>query len=416
MKLFFTSIVLLAMAQAVPHRTIKLIAYPYIPDLQEDELAHLADFMQDRFFSDTGRRISILFDFTYATDTYTPSLVKAALGPSGGYDLQEIDTIILGYLLDHNVIQQIPSTVGFDGFTNQVLKMVSDTNGNRFASPSYTCTNIYYSYDTSLTGNTDFTSFSNWLNTPGRRHAGQLGWTGDLSSEPDLRLEYLDGWKDSHPDEHWVPNGYSPNLSQTDVTVVNNIKQLRDACTDHANHVNYCVDGTFYGNPDQWFDNFVAGGTVVLQGFPEYTSEILKRANADPMHPTRLHTASTAWVGDGDTPFIFTDAWVISRTNCDSDCQTTANIFLNWQRNNWAELISLGADLTPQRPRFLTVAYQPFYTSTDVYNLPRFARNYYHFFNQQVNRGDHLNTNKFWDNEDSQSATLESLITTGFTP
>jgi hypothetical protein len=246
------------------------------------------------------------------------------------------------------------------------------------------------------------------------RQTGKYGWTGDLSSEPDLRLQYLDGWRDSHPFDPWMPNGYSGSMSQIDMGVVNNVKTLRDACD--LSHSNPCVDGTFYNDPDTWFNNFVSGGSLVLQGFPEYTSEILKRANADPNNPTKLHHVQSALVGQYNEPFLFTDAWVISKTNCDSDCMTTANIFLNWQRENWASLISLGKDLSPVRPRFLTVAYQPFYFSLDMFLLPLFAQEYYQYFNFQSARAVGLDTTNFWDTEASQTATLESLITVGYTP
>jgi len=403
--------ILANVSAAVTHRPIKIIGYPYIPDLNEDELAGLTDWLQDRFFSDTGRRIQLLFDFTYATDTYTPSLVQAAL-TSGGYDLQEIDTIILGYLLEHDVIAQIPSTVSFFGYTPQVLKMTSDVYGRQFAVASYTCSNIYYSYDSTITGVHTGPEFLSWMST--HRQTGKYGWTGDLSSEPDLRLQYLDGWRDSHPFDPWMPNGYSGSMSQIDMGVVNNVKTLRDACD--LSHSNPCVDGTFYNDPDTWFNNFVSGGSLVLQGFPEYTSEILKRANADPNNPTKLHHVQSALVGQYNEPFLFTDAWVISKANCDSDCMTTANIFLNWQRENWASLISLGKDLSPVRPRFLTVAYQPFYFSLDMFLLPLFAQEYYQYFNFQSARAVGLDTTNFWDTEASQTATLESLITVGYTP
>jgi len=339
-------------------------------------------------------------------------LVKDAL-TTGGYDLQEIDTIILGYLNENNVIQQIPDTVSFDGYTPQILKMVTDPMGVKYGHPSYTCTNIYFSYDSSITGNHDGAQFLAWMNA--KRQPGQMGWTGDLSSEPDLRLEYLDGWRDSHPTDSWTPVGYSSMMSQIDMGVVNNIKALRDSCTD-GQHTNRCVNGHYYAHPDQWFQDFVTGQNLVLQGFPEYTSEILEQANADPNNPTRLHTVSAALVGNGDKPYLFTDAWVMSKTNCDADCRTTASVFLNWQRRNWAQLISLGHDLNPVRPRFLAVAYQPFYTSDEVDALPQFAQEYYHFSNHEINRAVALDTAHFWDTEADQSATLESLITVGFTP
>jgi len=414
MQSLLTIVLITASASAVTHRPLKIIGYPYIPDLNNDRLGGLADFLQDRFYSDTGRRIEIFFDLIhYGTDTYTPNLVVNALSATGGYDMQEIDTIILGYLLENNAIQQPPSTVNFNGYTRQILKMVSDQYGTMWASPSYTCTNVFYSYDSSITGNHNFNDFNTWMNA--KRQPGQKGWTGDLSSEPDLRLEYLDGWRDSHPNTAWSPQGYGSMMSQIDADVVNNIKALRDACTDHM-HINHCVDGFFYLHSGQWFSDFVNGGTLVLQGFPEYASEILSIANSDPMNPNKLHTVSPALVGNGDQPFLFTDAWVISKANCDSDCQSTAAIFLNWQRQNWASLISLGQDLVPVRPRFLAVAYQPFYSSDAVDALPQFARNYYHFYNSEINRAVALDTIKFWDSEADQSAALESLITVGYSP
>jgi hypothetical protein len=59
--------------------------------------------------------------------------------------LQEIDAIILGYLIDQNVIRKIPADVNFEGFGPQVMKMVTDPDGDVWAHPSYTCTNVFFS-------------------------------------------------------------------------------------------------------------------------------------------------------------------------------------------------------------------------------------------------------------------------------
>jgi len=430
MKLLLSlSIVFLALTSARP---LRIIAYPYIPalDTSDPNFLNLKAFLEAQFNADTGLEIDILFDnINFSTDTYTPSLVQQALGPAGvdgngnpfgGYDLQEIDSIILGYLVDRNVITQTPSTVSFEGFSSNVMQMVTDNQGTAWAHPSYTCTNVYFSYDASLSSSvSDGSQFLSWMNS--HRAPGQKGWTGDLSSEPDLRLQYLDGWADAHPTENWHPKGYSYHLSQTDLSVVNNIQAMRDACVsvEAGNNVNHCTDGVFYFEPDVWFGDFAAGNALVLQGFPEYTSDILAAANTDPLHPTRLHYVSPAAVGGNsgsNKPFLFTDAWVISRTNCDSDCMTTATTFLNWQRTKWASMISLGKDLSPVRPRFLAVAYDPFYSSSDVTALPAFAQSYYNFYHNEILRARSLDTARFWDNEVSQSATLEQLITVGYNP
>jgi len=143
------------------------------------------------------------------------------------------------------------------------------------------------------------------------------------------------------------------------------------------------------------------------------------RSRKTALAPANFHKklrVAPALVGQGDRPYLFTDAWVISKANCDADCQSTAKIFLNWQRLNWAQLITLGADLTPQRPRYLAIAYQPFYNSDDLSALAHQAQDYYLFFNQEINRAVSQDTMKFWDNEDSQSASLQQLVSVGYTP
>lgn len=412
MKSLATIVLLATAALAVVHRPIKIVAYPYIPDLNGDQLQGLAEFLQERFLQDTGRQIQILFDLTdYATDTYSPNLVVDALS-TGGYDMQEIDTLILGYLRNHDAILPIPSGVSFDGFGPEVVKAVKD-GSVKYGHPSYTCTNIYYTFDNSIKSTDDGDEFVAWMNA---KRGSRLGWTGDLSQGLSLRLEYLDGWKDSHPTTPFYPAGYDPDITDLDNHVVSNIIALRNSCA--KDHVNHCMDSEFYFNAHGWFTQFVNDESLVLQGFPEYTSEILEikeDSSSSPNFHKKLRVAP-ALVGQGDRPYLFTDAWVISKANCDADCQSTAKIFLNWQRLNWAQLITLGADLTPQRPRYLAIAYQPFYNSDDLSALAHQAQDYYLFFNQEINRAVSQDTMKFWDNEDSQSASLQQLVSVGYTP
>jgi len=404
MKLFALIIVLnCANVVLAVHRPIKVIAYPYIPDLGHDSFDHLKDFLEDRFQSDTGRRLDVLFDLTYATDTYTPSLVKTAL-TSGGYDLQEIDAIILGYLIDQNVIRKIPADVNFEGFGPQVMKMVTDPDGDVWAHPSYTCTNVFFSYQSSITGVHDFAQFNSWMSA--HRAPGQLGWTGDLSSGVSLRTLYLDGWRDSHETAHWFPQGYSP--SNIDQDIVDNIKVLRDSCVDGP--ANHCMDGTYYFTPSQWFGDLVSGHSLLIQGFPEYFAELLALNNVNVNAPTIVPTVASATIGAGSRPYLFADTFVISKSNCDSDCLGTAKIFLNWQRTNWAQLITLGKDLTPNKPRFLSIAYEPFYYSEDVDDLPGFAKDFYQFAHYEISRARGLNTFRYWDKQDAQAAVLAGLI------
>jgi len=202
---------------------------------------------------------------------------------------------------------------------------------------------------------------------------------------------------------------------------VRDLNALDNTCTDKTvhPHTNLCEDGTYYNDFSTWFGHLIDGTSVVLMGFPEYFSEIMAAdpANTNPVAPTRRPVASSAILGDGNQPYLFTDAFVISKEcrhneDDDFDCLAAATAWLNWQKDNYAQSISLGKDLSPQRPRFLAVAQNPFYSSSnpDFNSLPGFAQAHYNFAHSEATRATPLETLHFYANEDTQGAALRSAI------
>jgi len=425
--------VLLALALGVAlvgARPLQIVGYQYVPDLNGDGLVGLKAYIENAFHTAyPAYSVNLTYDTTdYALDSYTPSSIIDAL-TVGGYDMFEIDTIMLGLLLQTpNLISKIPSGVDFTGYLNGAKNMVKGfpkPNGQQdlYGVPSYACTNVYYSYDSALGDANcvdDVIEFIHHRRTP--HGTAKVGWASDLSSSLNVRLEYLDSWLDSHSSSNFYPVGYSSVLDPDDVS---NVKRLRNTCTDKSvhPHINHCADGAYYHDPTSWFSEFSSGKSLILQGFPEYFSEILASDNANVNAPTHVPGTFSAITGNGDQPYMFADAFVMSKQNCrvaleddGFDCQAAATAWLNWSKTNYARIASLGLDLSPVRPRFLAVAYEPFWTSSAVTSLPAFAKNHYNFEYSEVSRAKPLDTLHFMQNNDDQSTKLYNKIIANFDP
>jgi len=207
-----------------------------------------------------------------------------------------------------------------------------------------------------------------------------------------------------------------------DNDVVGYIEALRDTCTDKSvtPHINHCTDGVYYSDYGTWFGDFVSGQSLLLQGFPEYFSEIIAADPANSGGVVRYPVNWSATTGDGNQPYLFTDAFTISKHCKNEDdegfnCLDAATAWLNWSKTHYAQTASLGLDLTPVRPRYLGVSYEAFYTSLPS-TVPAYGAAHYSFVSTESARAVPLDTLHFYANEDTQSAKLVHRVLESFTP
>jgi hypothetical protein len=274
---------------------------------------------------------------------------------------------------------------------------------------------MHYSYDTSLSSVHTVSSLLSWIDARLGLGGSQVGWATDLSNALILRCAYIDSYLDSWPTHPLYPDAYSATLNSS---VVGYLQQLRDRCTNIVTGANKCMSGDYYGNPENWFTEFIQGKSLVLNGFPEYFSRIiaLDPANTDVTNPSRVPSTFSGVIGNGDLPFLFTDAFAMS-VNCldvtDADgfnCQTVSVAWMNWSKTHYTQTSSLGKDLSPQRPRFLATAYDPFWTSSDVTSLPSYATTHYAKVHTDSARATPLETLHFWDNSNTQADALREAL------
>jgi len=220
-----------------------------------------------------------------------------------------------------------------------------------------------------------------WIDEKINGNTSRLGWTTDLWSVWDMTTIYVQAFLDSHPTKPLCcgPNtAYSPLVSPASAR---DLVGLTATCIDHIASaqqnkiVNPCLDSTFYNDFNTWFEDLLSGRSVLLQGFSTYISNLLEMGGT--LNGLQI---TSAILGTGNQPYLFTDAFVLSQQNCVGACVDAAAIWMNWQRLQGQLLINLGYDLTPQRPRYLVSCNTNFYTNP--LTLP-YNNVYHYFFNSE---------------------------------
>jgi len=392
--------------------------YQYIPDLNNDGFVGLAAFVKDQFKQATG--CDAIIDYGYNVDTYTYTTVESALRPCPstasvdcGYDMVEIDTLVLGRLVSvPNLLQPMPASVTatIGDFFPQARNMVK-MDGIQWAQPSYSCDNIFLTYESGIEQITSQSQLLTWINQKIGNNRTRIGWTTDMNNVWDMTTIYVDAHLDSFPKQSMCcgsGTAYSPILTPS---VAEALAQLTATCADQANpSVNDCLNGNYYNHPNHWFNQLINGKSVLLQGFSTYIANILQLGGTlDGLH------IATATLGTGSQPYLFTDAFVLSKSNCPDDgCVEAASLFMNWQRLEGQIGINLGYDVNPRTPRYLLSSNENFYTDsrTQPYN------NVYSLFWNEEGTGDlniarALQTRNFTDHYCDQYAALTGYIPTG---
>jgi len=306
------------------------------------------------------------------------------------------------YLAENDFIIPIPHSADLDGFTDEALEMSQGDHGTVYMFPSYSCVNVMYSYDSAFADVKHADELVSYI--AARKTSTNIGWQNDISNVWDIRYAYIDGYLDSHKHQDLYPNAYSADL---DPDVVATLTYLRDVCVDTLTtpHTNPCVDETYFFNTDnRYYGDFASGRSVVLQGFPEYLSNILD------LNPT-VPVVSTAHLGDGNANFLYTNGFVVSKSNCGHSCHGPMIAWLNWSKVNHGLITSLGLDLTPQRPRYLLWSWAPFYELPQVKAYSHYKKFWHMQRNSIAQEMKHL-----LSTEADQHAALNAALIDGYTP
>ncbi|WP_437708388.1 hypothetical protein WMF45_30030 [Sorangium sp. So ce448] len=310
-----------------PGRTkLGVALVPWIPDAAGDGFASLRAMIEDGFESQHAE-IDLDLRLVKSDDSYHNPTRLAGWLASGRYDLVEIDTVVLGDLIDADVLEPWPSVPERDYLAAaRSASTEIDRSGKSvwWGVPHLSCGFFLVTRSEELDAAPSIAGL-----VKAARESGKP-LLGNFASSWDLPALYLDARVDNGLDATnplTLSNAVKPPLHAGSTAA---LKQLASLCRQGDR--NPCIDGTYDETLEGPVEEFVKGNAIGYWGYSErlHRTVTLMKAQGAPVEGLRV---STIPLGTSATPLLFTDAFV-RRKGCSGDpaCNAAAAA--------WAEFIT----------------------------------------------------------------------------
>lgn len=335
-------------------KPLRVALFPYIPDAAGDSYAKMLSRVEKEFEAENPSVDLILKPMTddgfYEMEKLTEWLTNDPNG--GGYHLVEVDTLLLGDLVNANLAAEWQSPPNASDWLPAGFKGVN-VGGKVYGVPHWLCGHFIFARDKKITKAKTVTGLLKALNSA---DPAVPNIAGVLTGSWNMPALYLDAWVDTYGPQN-VVSAISTNL---DAAVIRSFKLFSRQC--EATGKNPCLDGTFGDDNDLSAKQFAEGKADAFFGYSERLNFILRRGPGG----ARLHLAS-APLGEGKRPLLFVDAFVMRR-DCDASCREAATKFAAYmnrpQTHEWV-LMSLDAGASAV-PRYLLPATRSAYKTSRV--------------------------------------------------
>lgn len=353
-----------------PKTVLRVPLYPYIPDASGDAFKALGTRLEAEFEEAHPEVDLIINPSCFSDDFYDPATLARGLSGENNdcpYELVEVDTSLLGELVDTGAIspwEKLP-----DGVAWHPAGIAGATYaGETYGVPHWLCSHFVFSRDAAVqeaATASDLVKALDDLKTPAQNMAG------DMQGSWNLPALYLDAWADTYgPDK--VDTALS--TSTYDSGVLAGMKAFSSACDDAG--ANPCVDGTYH--EDENFDlpaqRFAQQQADAMFGYSERLHTITKALGSASAAGIKI---SSAPLGSGSFPMIFTDAFVMSKScSGDSDCAAAAAAFVAYMSaaSTFEWIMASGDAPEGSRvPRYLMSASLDAYATPQISGDPHYA-------------------------------------------
>jgi thiamine pyridinylase len=290
-----------------------------------------------------------------AIDTYDFDNLKSnVLGPAG-FDVAELDTVFLQYLVKNALITPAQIT-GDEPWP--VGKEAAIVDGTLYGVPSWLCSDFLFSSDSKLSSIRTFDQMKNYLGTVA---SGRTALVGDLDGSWTVPAIYIQAFVQIHPSTTTTDALKMP----ADPKVIDRMAELGSACESQS--LNPCIDGTYHNAKDGSVEKaFATEHASTDTGFSERSFYLTYFEQI----PSTLSLIPIPW-GDGQHPsrVVYSDAFVTSKATCaGAPCQSDSTEFSAFMTSaDTKKFIALSGDLpTGSPPRHLLVATKAFYSLEDI--------------------------------------------------
>ena len=360
-------------------RELRVAIYSWIPDLADDKLQTLKEWIEATFEAENSE-IDLKILTAIGFDIYDIDDLKSHLinDPSAPH-VVEIDTILLGEIVDEDLIAEIdPQTYGLKvpgaylPFTLEAVQY----NGSYYAVPTFICANYLMGVNVGdasqicpiQNGATAYSDLNNVLNQckqnlifPPRT----MTLTGNFKGSWQLPNVYIDTYIDHHG-RNTVYEAINSNIpAQTDV--ISDMKSFIEYCQTEDG--NKCFSGAFKSVVSMLTAVVDKRQTITSYSYSEYIGTYLQHTLNNGIH-FDVYDIIAPPLGPNNNFLMYTDALVINKA-----LQTTTTLqdiddFINfYSRLNTRLSIAFGDDLpAPHPPRYLMQARNDFYTTQNVTN------------------------------------------------
>ncbi|CAF0919696.1 unnamed protein product [Rotaria sp. Silwood1] len=301
------------------HTILSVAPFPYMPDPWNENNNHLLQFIQNEFNAAHPGIYLILRPMNTLEDFYNLTLLEDFLtGNDSGYDVVEIDTVILGDLVAAGIITPqtypiLPDQIPSDW--HPAAGAAVQINQAVYAFPHLMCAYFLFTHGNpadkreflSLEELERYLNNSYYVyNIPNLTY-GSHRLVGNLNSSWDISAIWIDSQRDIFHSTFYTEaealHGYE-HLS------FEPMRKLAKLCESDEG-VNDCVDGKFEENYDEPAKLFGTYAARAMFGYSERLFHILKESSSNNVADVKIQPLP---LGTGaKRPVFFTDAYVFRR-------------------------------------------------------------------------------------------------------
>ncbi|CAF1393978.1 unnamed protein product [Adineta steineri] len=350
--------------------TLKVAMYPHLPDSAGDNYAKLLQFINEEFKKIQPTINLQLRPLDQNDDFYSLATLTPWLSTDGtGYDVVEIDTLVLGDLVNAGlIVPQFPISHNHSDWHSAAASAVL-FNQAVYAYPHIMCAYFLFTRDEQAAKVTTIDELINIL-SPNASATYRL--VGNMNSSWILPSLWINSYQSSNNSEYNIPafalHSYQKNSFET-------MRKFAQLC-DRAGGENNCLNGVFRDNSNMTALLFAHKQTAAMFGFSENLFTVLKNGDLDDYSNVKMIPLP---LGTNDNqPGFFTNAFVFRR-NMSVDVLKAARLFADFMGTPRMQAAVVGsADSPNTKPRYLLPM------SKNAYNEPLLAND--RFYQQAMTK------------------------------
>jgi thiamine pyridinylase len=349
---------------------LKVAPFPYLPDSVGDQYKSLFQFITDQFeMAYPNIRLELRPLNTSDGFYVMPTLAQWLASDGSGYDVVEIDTVLLGDLVNVGLIA--PQFSLPDNHSDWHPATVTSVQFNQalYAYPHLMCATFLFTRDEQAAKATTIDQLTYVL---GSTPTTNYRLVGNLDSSWVLPGRLIHSYQDSSDPRSNVAAFALHRHESSSFELVHKLARL----CDRINGENHCLDGTFDIDPDMPALLFARKQADAMFAYSEQLFIILKNGASDDYDNIKMTPLPAGLLHN--QPLFSTDAYVF-RKNMSEDVLNAARSFVDFMATPRMQAAVVGSGDSPfpnTIPRYLLPI------SQNAYNEPLLANNrfYQDFF------------------------------------